>query len=188
VADWDGSTGAAQCAVNRTVDVAGTAWPATLDAHRRIAEAAGGSVRAFLFDPASRTGQWFEMSVPVGASQPDTVTCAADCDWDASASYGPVSDSYVAILETIVYRLNGDVLERVDVSTGEVLRIASGIASFDVAATLRDGGTTGTLGSDAAWREIASLDLDVRVERREGESLADRTLQTRLFPRNVLSR
>jgi type IV pilus assembly protein PilW len=188
VADWDGSTGEPQCAVNRTVDVGGTEWPATLAAHRQLAEDAGGSLRAFLFDPSTRTGQWFEMTVPTGSSQPDSVSCASDCAWDASANYGPVSESYVAILETIVYRLNDGVLERVDVSSGEVLRIASGIASFDVTATFADGSTATELASDADWREIASLELDVRVERREGESLADRSLQTRLFPRNVLSR
>ncbi len=81
------------------------------------------------------------------------------------------------------------VLQRRNVATGEVLRIAAGIDSFDV--TVSVGGEAAprtAFADDGPWRSIRSLDLDVRVARSEGESLAERSLQTRLFPRNLLSR
>lgn len=194
VADWSGAA-PQQCAVNRTTEDGGVSWPSTLHAHRQAAEAAGGTVAAYIFDPSTRTGQWFAMRVPAAqGAQPDEVRCDASapaplsCAWDAAAAYGPTSASYIAILEETIYRLTDGVLERVDGATGEALRIASGIESFQVTATFEDGTTRTTIPGDADWRAIEALNLDLAAARREGRNDVRRTLQTSLFPRNLLSR
>jgi len=188
VADWSGTVTHPQCAVNRTATYGGVDWPYTLDAHRRMAEERGGVASAYIFDPASRTGQWFAMRVDgAQAGPPDEVQCDDGCAW--AADYAPAANAYVALLDAIEYRLVDGVLQRRDLATGEVLRIASGIEAFAVTVSVAGEATPRTAFPDTgAWRSITSLGLDVTVERREGGSLAERSLQTRLFPRNVLSR
>ena len=188
VADWGPTVTHPQCAVNRTATYGGVDWPYTLDAHRRITEERGGVASAYIFDPASRTGQWFAMRID-GAqfSPPDEVRCDDACAW--TTDYEPGANAYIALLDAIEYRLVDGVLQRRDLATGDVLRIASGIEAFDVTVSIAGEATPRTTFPDTGvWRSITSLDLDVVVERREGGSLAERSLQTRLFPRNVLSR
>ena len=143
---------------------------------------------AYIFDPASRTGQWFAMRVDgAQAGPPDEVQCDDGCAW--AADYAPAANAYVALLDAIEYRLLDGVLQRRDLATGEVLRIASGIDSFGATVSVAGETTPRTAFPDTGvWRSITSLGLDVTVERREGGSLAERSLQSRLFPRNVLSR
>lgn len=188
VADWGPTVTHPQCSVNRTATFGGVDWPYTLDAHRRIAEAQGGLASAYIFDPASRSGQWFAMRIDAAqGSPPDEVQCDDGCAW--TTDYEPGANAYIALLDAIEYRLVDGVLQRRDLASGEVLRIASGIESFQMTVSLTGEATPRTTFPDTGvWRSITSLDLDVVVERREGGTLAERSLQTRLFPRNVLSR
>jgi len=188
VADWVPPVDHPQCAVNRTTSYGGVDWPYTLDAHRRIAEDRGGVASAYIFDPATRSGQWFAMRVDgTQSSPPDEVQCDDGCAW--SADYEPTASAYVALLDATEYRLVDGVLQRRELATGAVLRIASGIESFGMTVSVAGEATPRTTFPDTGvWRSITSLNLDVTVERREGGSLAERSLQTRLFPRNVLSR
>ncbi|MDZ7707508.1 MAG: prepilin-type N-terminal cleavage/methylation domain-containing protein [Trueperaceae bacterium] len=188
VADWGPTVAHPQCSVNRTASFGGVDWPYTLDAHRRIAAAQGGVVSAYIFDPASRTGQWFSMRIDgAQGSPPDEVRCDDGCVW--ATDYEPAANAYIALLDAIEYRLVDGVLQRRDLATGEVLRIASGLEAFEVTVSVAGEATPRTTFADTgAWRSITSLNLDVVVERREGGSLAERSLQTRLFPRNLLSR
>lgn len=200
VAVW-GSTTYPQCGVTRTVtDPATTvAWPETMYQHKERLDEAGGTRLAYIYDPANGIGQWFPMSMAGTATpQPDDVQCAPPpgvpnaCSWNSAANYAPSASGlfpYIAQIEETVYRVVNGVLEKVDGGSGQVLRIASGIDRFQVAASFSDGTTSGTVSGTANnWRSITSLDLDMAVTLDEGPAAVQRELQTSLFPRNLLSR
>lgn len=200
VAIW-GSASYPQCDVTRTTfDDDGTEWPYTMFAHKQLLDEKGGTANVFIFDPIHRVGQWFPMSMDATTGpEPDEVQCVPNdeaseaCVWDPAADYSPGSGAglypYIAQLEESTYRVRDGVLEKVDGGSGRILRIASGVDRFRVAATFADGTTRDAVGGNTSdWRDIRSLDLAMVVTLDEGREAVQRELRTSVFPRNLLSR
>lgn len=160
-------------------------WPDNLGAWRAYRVAAGGSARAYIYNPVTGNGEFFSY---VLEDNPGL--------WIRRDAVGPLQFSYdaadqcrVYILEERRYSLAGDLLQMsIDGSGGLPDDLVDGIRDFQARAGFQDGTWQDSLGPADVWSQLRSIEvtLDGRVDVR-GEPF-ERSLTAQFFPRNVLSR
>lgn len=165
-------------------DADGDGWPDNLQEWRQHRLDHGGQVRAYLYNPVSRVGEYFEY---------DTED-ASGFHLHASDSQAWQNDYLVAdlsrvyMLEERTYRLQGDVLQiLMNGETSSSLNLVSDITGFATRAFMEDGTTRTSLGPSDAWSTLQSVEVVLSGRGTFLDRTADRSLEARFFPRNVLS-
>jgi prepilin-type N-terminal cleavage/methylation domain-containing protein len=188
VAELPGGTGSlpARCIAQTTrTDEGGGEWPPNLFGWREFLQPPRQRV-AYIYQPDAAIGQWFTLQVQDASKE--QVHCIAGCTWDAAAQYSLSNNSFVSLMDEFTYRLVDGVLSRVDTAPARTVRIADGIAGFDVRIRLTDGTLVDTFTATQDWTTIRSIEVSVRSEIDVRGTAVDRTMQAAYFPRNVLSR
>lgn len=185
----DGVIEPQRCVVQRTIESDGVDWPPSVLAWRTFLASVGGQGAAYVHDRVSGVGQYFLAEVEADTDR-WLVRCLASglgCDWDAT--YSDSRDGIIGLLEVFEYRVDADgVLVRRNAVTGDELRIADGVARFEVAITAADGSVSSAFASDGNWSRIRSVDVTIGVVLEQAGTLIDREMTVAYFPRNVLSR
>jgi type IV pilus assembly protein PilW len=160
-------------------------WPDNVQVWRAHRLGAGGSARAYLFDPVNRRGEFFDYVAEDAAlyavrADPATV-------W--TNAYPALNQCRVYLIEEHAYTVSGDVLQLVvDGAAGSPINVVFGVADFQVAASLPGGVTRTTFSGADAWRDIVALDLEFTGRTLVRGRPFERRLSTAVLPRNVLSR
>lgn len=168
--------------------------PATTDlsAWQSYRTAQGGTVRAYLYDPSVRQGEFFDYSaenLSLG-----TITRKSG-GW--ARNYDPVNQPVVYLLEERSYQFDptsGDLT----VTVGNVLpalHVIAGIVDFRVKAYLLTTAgmftpVTTDFGTNATdnWKSLGYIDVSLTGRQTQNNATVTRTLNEQPVPRNVLSK
>jgi type IV pilus assembly protein PilW len=164
-------------------DENGDGWPDNLEAWRDYRLANGGEVLAFIHNPVTGNGEFFVYD----DEDNSTFHLHKNNSENWTYSYAPNQEPRIYILEQRTFRLEGDVLQVVvNDDTAGALNLVNRIRDLQVRAVFKDGSVQSTL-AGKVWTDLQSLDVTLVA----GESFDDRdmnrTVETRFFPRNILS-
>ena len=163
----------------------GNNWPDNLDAWRAYRDANGGQVRAFVFNPVTRAGDWFLFDGD--GSTPDHLARGDDEPWNQQ--YDIAQQCRVYLLEERRYRIdaNGLLQYVVNGNFDNPVNLSSDIADFQLRAFMTDGSVVDLLDPTANWTALRSIEVSLVGQTEfSGRSMTRRT-SSRFFPRNVLS-
>lgn len=159
-------------------------WPDNLQTWREMRIAGGGNLRAFIYNPATRQGEFFDYDDEnAGAFRLGRGDSGA---WQYN--YLVADQSRVYLLEESVFRLDGDVLQRVINDGASPLNLVNEISNFQVRAILDDGSIQTALAPSDPWQDLRSLEITMVGTAEIRDKELHRVLTTQFFPRNVLSR
>ena len=159
-------------------------WPDNLQAWRTQRVAEGGSINAYIFDPVTRVGEFFEMSgEDAGALRVDVGNGGA---W--AANYTVAGQARIYLLEEKRFRLNGDLLEIVvDQDASNPWGVQDLIGDLQIRVMLTDGTVLTALSSAGDWGMIETIELTVDGTATTRGQATARSLTASFSPRNVLS-
>ncbi len=143
-------------------------------------------VSAFAFNRTSRVGEFFLFSGETDDGN-QLLIHRQSGNWQNDYVGDGVS-SALYLLEEFRYQVTNGVLQLVinDDQTN-ALNVVDGITQFQVIAHMRDGTTqTALIGTDE-WAEVASLELQLTGSEQIAGRVLSSSLNTRIFPRNILS-
>lgn len=183
---WTGPWGATHPECGQPIDANG--WPMNLAAVKALADTttATGVLRGYVLDPATGVGEFIDFTVPANAHTSGLIQLAG---MNLTNSYDIDNRPLIYILEERHYRVNGDILELIlNGNTAAPLAVASGISDLAASYVLNDGTVTQTFPSGTTWRSIASVEITITGVQSAGPDSVQRTLTSRFFPRNALSR
>lgn len=162
----------------------GDTFPDNMDIWRDDRIARGGTVSAYIYNPTTRVGEFFDYDAEDAAtfelSVGDGGTWAND--------YTVAQQSRIYLLEEQRFRLTGDLLEMViDEDAANPLGISDLVEDFQVNVIFTDGTKAASLGAADDWGDVETIELtiDGAVTKRGRTSRG--VLSARFNPRNVLS-
>jgi prepilin-type N-terminal cleavage/methylation domain-containing protein len=164
-------------------------WPVSLGQIRALADSIGvaGTLRGYLFDPASGAGEFITFEVRNNANTTGQIHRTVGSAYQNA--YPLENRPRIYVLEERRYRLRSDVLELViNDDTTAPLRAAADVVDLQVRYVLDDGTTADSLAGGATWRSIRSVELTLATRVTRGPDAMERSLTSRFFPRNILSR
>ncbi len=166
--------------------VNGAGWPVNLADVRNLANTIGqaGVLRGYIFDPPNNRGEFFDLRVEDNADATHRITKVSG---NFQFPYALVNRPRIYILEERHYRISASTLELL-INEGAPLRVAAGLINLRTQYVMSDGTVTTAIPVGMTWRDIRSVELTVTSRTTEGPNQVDRSLTTRYFPRNVLSR
>jgi type IV pilus assembly protein PilW len=164
-------------------DENGDGWPDNLEAWRNYRIANGGEILAFIHNPVTGNGEFFVYDDEDNA----TFHMHKQNSENWIYGYAPNQEPRVYILEQRTFRLQGDVLQViVNNDTSGALNLVNRIRDLQVQAVFKDGSVQSTL-AGRVWTDLESIDITlVAGESFDGRDM-NRTVETRFFPRNILS-
>lgn len=148
----------------------------------RIAQ--GGSVDAFIYDSATKRGEFFRYT-----AEGDTGTTYYIQRSAGTWAYAyPATSSSVYILEEWRYKKVNDMLQVIgNRNAANTYNVAFGISAFDVQVLMQDGTVKQTFAATDPWASIASIQVTLTGQDSYAKKNITRTLVDKFFPRNVLS-
>jgi type IV pilus assembly protein PilW len=145
----------------------------------------GGSVRAYIYDVTAKQGEFFNY-----VNEGNTGTAYYILRSGGSWSYSyPTASSSVYILEEWRIKLASGILtveENGEPATPK--NIIAGVDNLQVSALMSDGSTKTSFLRTDNWSEITALELTLSASTSYRKKPLSRTLTTRFFPRNILSK
>ncbi|WP_407543696.1 prepilin-type N-terminal cleavage/methylation domain-containing protein (plasmid) [Deinococcus radiomollis] len=165
-----------------------TAWKN----YRTTQSGTTGTVRAYLYDPSVRQGEFFDYSAENLAA--GTLTRQSG-KW--TQTYNPVNQPVVYLMEERAYRLDttsGDLTVTIG-NALPALHVIAGITAFNVTAYLLTGTNTFTpvttdFGTNTTdnWKSVGYIDVSLTGKQTQNNATVSRTLNEQPVPRNVLSK
>lgn len=146
----------------------------------------GGSVKAFIFNIATRDGEFFDFS------EEDDLLTALHLRRPTGASsftYAyPAGTSAIYILEEWKYQVQNDELQVIqNGETTQPLTVMFGVKSFSAEALMSDTTTKTSIVKTDNWTLIQNFSISLTGSETKGGVEVSRTLHSRFFPRNILS-
>ncbi len=161
----------------------GDGFPDNMGDWRAQRLAGGGTLRAYIYDPVTRNGEFLDYSdEDAGAysiHRGDAIPWAHD--------YRVVNLSRVYILEERSYALSGTTLQLVIDGTPTIFDVVDSINDMQAVVNLQDGSTQDSFGTADLWAELASIEVSLVGVGQHRDAQLVRELSTAVFPRNVLS-
>ncbi|MBS3933626.1 MAG: hypothetical protein KGZ35_04655 [Truepera sp.] len=167
------------------LDTDGDGWSDNLQAWRDYANAVGGRVVGYIFNPVTGRGQFFEFEVRDN-SRRMIHKVAPSAHWER---YNLADRARIYILEERRYRLaDGALTLIINGDEANAARIAADITDLQARYVMADGSLQDTLPAGSSWRDVRSLEITLTTRSTLQRETVERTLTSRFFPRNVLSR
>ena len=104
------------------------------------------------------------------------------------AGKDPTLEPSIYLLEEHRYALDSDVLKLYRNGDNVGVGIINDVAAFRVSAVMDDGSTVTTLSNPADWQRIRAIEVIIVGRTTVGGRTVERTLTSRFFPRNILSK
>ncbi len=159
-------------------------WPDNLAAWRAARLANGGTLLAYVYNPVKEWGEFFihdsdgKNTQFIGKPNSDP--------WQHT--YKVSQQCRIYLLEERRYQLSGDTLQFVSQgNSGAPVNLIQHVEDFQLRAVMADGTILDAFDSDGAWGQLRAIELTITGQQQVQEQWVTRTLQTRFFPRNVLS-
>lgn len=147
--------------------------------------AQGGQVRAYIFNPLTKDGEFFDY---VGEQDTGTAYYITSGAHTWSADYPSAAGSAVYILEEWRFQVQNGYLQLIqDGETASPLNVVWGVTDFQLQAHLTGGSLVTQFLRTDNWSLIEGIDISLSGEEDFRGQVIERTLGSRFFPRNVLS-
>jgi type IV pilus assembly protein PilW len=160
-------------------------WPDNMEVWRDYRIENGGQVLAYIYNPASQVGEYFEYDAEDSSGL--KLHRSNGDPWQHD--YAVTDQARVYILEQRTFRLVDDILQcKIDSEGSAPLSLVDHIEGFQLRAFLSDGSIQESLGSIDDWTDLESIEVALSAESQMKDRTMDRQLTTRFFPRNILSR
>lgn len=156
----------------------------TYNAWRTHRLAKGGQVKAYIFNTATKQGEFFTYRGENNSGSAYNLVTASGTWGNAY----PVGSSQLYVLEEWRYRLGGDELELVE--NGDAANpwdVAFGLTNFQASVVTADGTTHTSFPRTADWTQIRYVEVTLSGRDTARRQPMTVTLTSRYFPRNVLS-
>jgi prepilin-type N-terminal cleavage/methylation domain-containing protein len=165
-------------------DLDGNGWPDNLDVWRNYRIANGGTVLAYIYNPTTGLGEFFTYD----AEDNSTFHIHKSNGTKWTYTYRVKEASRIYMLDQREFRIQDGVLQCiVNGDTDNALNLVSFIEDFQARAVFRDGTILDEMDSSNDWTDLQSVEITLLGRATLRDRDIDRTLVTRLFPRNVLS-
>ncbi len=160
-------------------------WPDNLQVWRDYRAANGATVKAYIYNPTTKLGEFFEY-VQENEILYD-ITAAAGTF--LTNSYPDDSQSRIYILEERRYDLGNGVL-RIVVNEDAVnaLNVVDNMEDFQAVAVFQDGSQQTSLGPTDVWSDLASIELTLHARSPVRDRFIEEIWSVEALPRNILSR
>lgn len=161
------------------------------DSWQQYRVANGGSVVAYVFDQATKAGQFITYSGETTTGTGMTMNLQSAATW--AATYN-ANSSDIYLIEELEFSLDEDgylVMTQRGLGTGGVAvenRLAHGLSDFQVRLNRGDGTVLESLTENDNWTDVSSIEIAFTTDDREGHTQLDREAAARFFPRNALSK
>jgi len=164
-------------------DENGDGWPDNLEAWRNYRIANGGEILAFIHNPVTGNGEFFACD----AEDNSTFHLHKGNSENWAYDYAPNQEPRIYILEQRTFRLQDDVLQVVvNNDTTGALNLVNRMRDLQVQAVFQDGSVQSTM-AGRVWTDLESLDITLVAGESFDSRDMNRTVETRFFPRNILS-
>lgn len=151
----------------------------------------GNAVTAYIFDQATKQGQFIRYTNETSSALGNTMTLSPSSTW--VTNYLPASaDLY--IIEELEFKLDNDgyleMVQRGLWTNGTPVEnhLAHGITGFQIQALWEDGTTKTSIAATDDWSKIRNIQLIITGKDEEGHTDLTRTVTAQFFPRNILSK
>jgi hypothetical protein len=169
-------------------NVAGCAYSGHLvnfNAWRAYRVSQGGTVKAFIFNTSTKSGEFFNFTGETDTGALYYITKSGGGNW--AHSY-PVGAAAVYILEEWQYRLQSGTFQIVqNRDTANPFNVAFDVTDFQVTISMQDGSSRVALNANENWTRIGSITASLTGNERYNGEVVARTLSGSFFPRNILS-
>lgn len=143
-----------------------------------------GSVKAYVYNVSSKLGEFFTYNGEVDGGNNYYITRTAG----AWVNAYPLNTSSAYILEEWRFRIVSgtlQLLENGDTATPK--NIVDGLTNFQVNAIMQDGTVDSAFDRNDSWSLIDALDITITGQESTSKNPVLRTINSRYFPRNILS-
>ena len=164
------------------VDDDGDGWSDALEVWKDLREAGNGKLSTFMF--TATEGECFlydaESQAPAHIEREDGI-------W--TNGYDISENPTIVAFEEVIFNLNGQTLELTrGCGLAGAQRVVNSVNDFQVRAVLNDGTVlTDFVGIGAAWTTLSAIEISITGFVQQRGRQVQRTLKSRLFPRNVLA-
>lgn len=161
-------------------------WATYVATWSQYRQDSGDLVRAFAYNRTARVGEFFPYSGETDDGN-QLLIHRQSGNWVNNYTGDGVSAA-LYLLEEFRYQITDGVLQLIinDDETN-ILNVVDGITSFQIIAHMDDGTTQTSLTSADTWTNVAALELQLEGEESIGGRTITSNLNTRIFPRNILS-
>lgn len=145
----------------------------------------GGLTKAYIYDPATQTGEFFQFdAVTLGATDM-YLTLAGGETWSRDYAVGQTA---AYLVEEYHFYLEGGILKMIeDGETDSPRRVTFGLSNFQLTVELQDATVLTEFTSTDDWSEIAAVNVSLAGMGDSAVREGQRSLSASFFPRNVLS-
>jgi len=159
-------------------------WPDNLEAWRDYRVSHGGVITAYLHNPATDVGEFFQYDAEDNSTM--HIHKLNTDRWEYT--YELTDSPRIYILEQKEFFLEDGVLKCiVNGNTDSVLNLVSHISDFQTRAVFQDGTIQMAMSAADDWSDLAAVEVWLSAESEWKGRAIDNTLVTRFFPRNVMS-
>jgi len=162
----------------------GDLWPDNLQDWKEHRAANGPEVRAYIWDPVNRRGEFFDF---VNEDKDELTLESAGSAW--VNSYSKLDNCRIYLLEERRYRLSGDTLQLIlNNDDSDPVNLLDSVSGFQALAVFKNGTEQTTLDASDLWTDLRALQirLEGKIILESGEWI-ERGWVTEVMPRNVLS-
>jgi hypothetical protein len=152
----------------------------------------GGTAVAYVFDQATKVGQFVTYSGESSSGTGMTMNLQSAATW--ATTYN-TNSSDIYLIEELEFSLDADgylVMTQRGLGTAggaEVEnRLAHGVSDFQVRLERQDGTILDSLTENDDWTDVSSIEIAFTTDDQEGRTQLDRKSVARFFPRNALSK
>jgi prepilin-type N-terminal cleavage/methylation domain-containing protein len=144
----------------------------------------GGTTRAFIYNTATRIGEFFDYVGEENTGTQLTLSRGAT-GWAATYTAGQAT---VLLLEEWQYRLINSDLQLIEQrQTASAKTMAFDITSFQAQVLMQDGSSRTSFVPTDPWTSIRAIEIVLQGQEAFSGGLVTKSLQGRFFPRNVFS-
>jgi type IV pilus assembly protein PilW len=162
----------------------GDGWNENLDRWRDERLAAGGQIVAYVYDPITGSGEFFDYE---GENAADLTIRAGSSSWDRT--YLADDHCQIYLLEEHRYEIADGLLQFVENGdTAQPRRIVDDVLDLRLVAHFQDGSHAPSLGFGDEWRDLRAIEVEIAGSTLVRGRPLDRRWSSEILPRNVLSR
>ncbi|ANM30735.1 hypothetical protein ABI59_15830 [Acidobacteria bacterium Mor1] len=177
------TTGTIPAGCDPVADTNTDGWADNLGNWRAERIAAGGTMTAYIYNPTTRLGEFFEFDGEDAAAYHLDRSSSGTWTNDYLAS----DSARVYVMEEREFSLSGGILEMDINGSGSPFSLVDDVVDFQLRAIFQDGTIQTALAAADDWSNLEAIEVNLSGRSTFMDRTMDRALSSRYFPRNVLS-
>ncbi|MCP3982235.1 MAG: prepilin-type cleavage/methylation domain-containing protein [bacterium] len=171
------------------VDDDADGWPENLQDWKEYREArvgAGNPITAYIYNPASQVGEFFEYAAEHATLGYRVQLGAAPHTW--ANEYLVTENSRLYFLEERTYEIQDGVLQMIeDGDAANPVRLVDDVTDFQVRALFQDGSSQDAFGAGDDWTDLRAIEVTLASAVEHRNHMLAKSWTNEILPRNVIS-